>query len=41
LTRYIGVFGAWTAMFVDVYLRGLIFYIIYRRYFYRLIRRVV
>ena len=41
LTRYIGVFGAWAAMFVDVYLRGLIFYIIYRRYFYRLIRRVV
>ncbi len=40
LTRYMGVFSAWTTTFVDSYLQGLIFYIIYRRYFYKLIRRV-
>ena len=35
LTRYINVFGAWTAMRTK-----LIFYIIYCRYFHRLIRRI-
>lgn len=41
LVSIYGVVGAWTAMFIDVYLRGLIFTVIYRRYFTRLVRRVV
>ncbi len=41
LTRYMGVFGAWISMFIDVYLRGLVFLVIYHKYFHRLARRVV
>lgn len=35
------VIGAWIAMFLDVYARGLAFLFIYRKYFYRLARRLV
>ncbi len=41
LTGIVGVVGAWLAMFVDVYLRGLIFYIVYRKLFEKLIRKLV
>ena len=41
LVSVMGVVGAWLAMFVDVYLRGLIFFIIYRKLFERLIRKLV
>ncbi len=41
LTTLIGVVGAWLAMFIDLYIRGTIFLIIYCRYFYKLIRKVV
>ena len=41
LTSRMGVIGAWIAMFIDVYMRGFIFLIIYKKLFERLIRRVV
>jgi len=41
LTRMIGVIGAWIAMFVDVYLRGLIFLIVYKSRFTKLAKKVV
>lgn len=41
LVSVMGVVGAWLAMFVDVYLRGLIFFIVYRKLFERLIRKLV
>ncbi|MEM3138517.1 MAG: MATE family efflux transporter [Thermofilaceae archaeon] len=36
LTKFIGVVGAWISMFVDVYLRGVILYAIYVKYFDKL-----
>ncbi|WFO74866.1 MATE family efflux transporter [Desulfurococcaceae archaeon MEX13E-LK6-19] len=41
LVNIYGAVGAWTAMFIDVYLRGIIFLIVYRRFFRRLVKRVV
>lgn len=41
LTGIFGVVGAWIAMFVDVYMRGAIFFIVYKKYFARVVRRVV
>jgi len=41
LTRFMGVVGAWTAMFVDVYIRGLAMLAIYRKMFFKIYRRVV
>ncbi len=41
LTSRIGVVGAWIAMFIDVYMRGFLFLVIYRRLFEKLIRRVI
>lgn len=40
LTKYIGVTGAWLSMFTDVYLRGIIFTIIYHRYFHKIIHKI-
>lgn len=36
LTKFIGVVGAWISMFVDVYLRGIVLYAIYIKYFDKL-----
>lgn len=41
LTGIMGVIGAWIAMFIDVYLRGLIFLITYRKFFIKLVKRVI
>ncbi len=41
LVNIYGAVGAWTAMFIDVYLRGIIFLIVYRRFFRKLLKRVV
>ncbi len=41
LTRVWGVVGAWIAMFVDVYVRGITFLILYTRRFEHIARRVV
>jgi len=41
LVSFLGAIGAWTAMFIDVYLRGLIFTFIYRKYFTTLVKRIV
>ncbi len=41
LTKILGAVGAWLAMFVDVYLRGAIFLIVYIKKFERITRRVV
>ncbi len=41
LTSVMGVIGAWLAMFADVYLRGIIFLVVYLRYFLRLVKKVV
>ncbi len=41
LTLSLGVIGAWIAMFLDVYLRGLLFTIIYTKYFDKIVSRVV
>ncbi len=37
----LGVIGAWIAMFIDVYLRGIIFLIIYMKYFEKIASKVV
>ena len=37
----LGVIGAWIAMFIDVYLRGIIFLIIYMKYFKKIASKVV
>jgi len=41
LTGIMGVIGAWIAMFIDVYLRGLIFLMTYRKFFIKLVRKVI
>jgi len=41
LTKVMGVVGAWLAMFIDVYLRGAIFFVVYTKRFEKLARRVV
>jgi len=42
LTPFLGAIGAWLAMFIDMNLRGLIFYIIFKKYFVsKIVRRVV
>jgi len=41
LTPVAGVVGAWIAMFVDVYLRGIAFLIIYVKYFSKLVRKLI
>ncbi len=41
LINILGVIGAWLAMFVDVYLRGLTFVIVYAKYFEKLARKVI
>ncbi len=41
LVQYLGVIGAWIAMFIDVYVRGLVLLIVYVKMFYRLVHKVV
>lgn len=41
LVNYLGVLGPWLAMFIDVYVRGIIFLIIFTRYFEKLARKIV
>ncbi|MCD6487752.1 MAG: MATE family efflux transporter [Desulfurococcales archaeon] len=41
LINLYGVVGAWIAMFIDVYLRGIVFTIIYKKYFLRLAKKVI
>ncbi len=41
LTKVMGVVGAWLAMFIDVYLRGAIFFLVYAKRFEKLVRRIV
>ena len=41
LTTILGVIGAWTAMFIDVYLRGIIFAIVFKKFFTKLARKIV
>jgi len=41
LIGFLGVIGAWTAMFIDVYLRGIIFAIVFKKFFTKLARKVV
>ena len=41
LTTILGVIGAWTAMFIDVYLRGIIFTIVFKKFFTKLARKIV
>jgi len=41
LVQYIGVIGAWIAMFIDVYVRGIILFTIYIKRFHRIARKVV
>ncbi len=41
LVGSLGVVGAWLAMFLDVYLRGTIFLIIYSKYFEKIASRVI
>jgi len=41
LVNIFGAIGAWISMFVDVYLRGAIFTITYRKYFKKLAKKVV
>jgi len=40
-TTILGVIGAWTAMFIDVYLRGIIFTIVFKKFFTKLARKIV
>ncbi|MEM4817104.1 MAG: MATE family efflux transporter, partial [Desulfurococcaceae archaeon] len=41
LVNSIGVIGAWIGMFIDLYVRGLIIYVVFEKYFYKLARRVI
>jgi len=41
LTQFIGVIGAWIAMFIDTYLRGLTMLMIYRRRFFKTYRKII
>ncbi len=41
LIGFLGVIGAWTAMFIDVYLRGIIFTIVFKKFFTKLAKKVV
>ncbi|MCY0868013.1 MAG: MATE family efflux transporter [Desulfurococcus sp.] len=41
LARYLGVIGPWLAMFMDVYFRGIVAFIVLTRYFQRIARRVI
>ncbi len=41
LIGFLGVIGAWIAMFIDVYLRGIIFAIVFKKIFTKLAKKVV
>ncbi|MCD6196180.1 MAG: MATE family efflux transporter, partial [Staphylothermus sp.] len=41
LVNYLGVLGPWLSMFIDVYIRGIIFLIVYTKYFDKLVRKIV
>lgn len=41
LVNYLGVLGPWLAMFIDVYIRGIMFLLIFIRYFEKLARKIV